>query len=227
MKIMFSLVFLPCVLSLALLGCATKVSTQYVPQNPGRLRLTIKEGRLGYGKHQAFSQFGARDVRRRGLEMAEISGCNKTVEENAKKAKGLFNRARAARGFGAMLPPLGLFLVPIGIKRQHQAMSSVIDTMNMHNDTPECIAPLFPPTVHMDQTNPKIAGGFADMATLKKARAEGLISDADFQKGQQDIRRRRQEDIENARASYDRNDLSRQEYKQKIIDIRLQYEGRR
>ena len=212
------------------IGCASSISTRYLPKDPDMVRLTVQGGQTGLGKNQAFAGLGPSTLKRRGLEMAYLMGCDKTAEETARRAKGDFQKAAALMNVGTIMIAIGVapglvtlpIVAPISAQKNHDAVSGAVDAMNMHNDIEACINP--PP---LPEPAAGAAAGYTNMSDLKIARAAGKISDDEFGKWQTLIRFRRQQEFDKLEQVYDDDKISRSEYKARRVEIIKKYEGTR
>jgi hypothetical protein len=218
------------------IGCASSVSTKYIPKNPNLMRISVSHGQSGLAKNNAFAGFGPSTPVRRGYQMADITKCDKAVEAEARRAKGNFQESAAMMNVATIMVAIGVapgvvalsILTPISVKKGHDAMSAAVDALNMHNDTDACINPVAPPPSENGSAAGQSLGQtgvYTNMAELKAARLAGKLSDNDYRQWQQNIRNERQKALNALDQDYHDNKVSRSEYKDRQREIVLKYEG--
>ena len=155
-----------CVLSLvvvaataALAGSGCRISTEYVPQTPGRAALGIEGNEIGVYKNGAFTKLSGDLPRTFGCS-AQAVGTAAAAAERGRSYR--INTWIAGGGFDLVLlsPLVGVVAVSVvgagigagvygvfGVRAENAQRASfalAVDAINLHNDAAACLSPAGP-----------------------------------------------------------------------------------
>jgi hypothetical protein len=108
-------------------GCAA--SSSYIPQQPGKVQLVVRDSRYLLHKDGQTATFQSE-------ASAALFACSPRAAELAEQARSDFATAQLWTLGGTLT---GLLPALVGRKYRLDAMAETTDAINVHNDAPRCL----------------------------------------------------------------------------------------